>query len=105
MPSAASTSAGKLITWMLQKAMCLLIRMLSESKGKEVMIAEGDKFEIKTVPLSAAADNAIVTKADFNLTDNGLKGKVKVTLTGNQRTDFHQAYQNMPSKYTKRISE
>jgi hypothetical protein len=70
-------------------------------QGKEVMIAEGDKFEIKTVPLSAAADNAIITKADFKLTDNGLKGKVKVTLTGNQRTDFHQAYQNMPASTQK----
>lgn len=66
-------------------------------QGKEVMIANGDKFEIKKVPLSAAADNAIATKADFVLTENALKGKAKVTLTGNQRTDFHQSYQTMPA--------
>ncbi len=66
-------------------------------QGKEVMIANGDKFEIKKVPETGAADNMIATKADFILTETGLKGKAKVTLTGNQRTDFHQSYQTLPS--------
>ena len=66
-------------------------------QGKEVMIANGDKFDIKMVPLSTAADNALTTKADFTLANDVLTGKVKVTLTGNERTDFHQVYQELPS--------
>ena len=70
-------------------------------QGKEVMIANGDKFEIKKVPLREAADNLISTKADFTLTENGLKGKATILLTGNQRTDFHQSYQLLASKNKK----
>ncbi len=67
-------------------------------QGKEVMIAMGDKYEIKKVPETGAADNRITTAADFTLTDNNtLKGKVKVTITGNERTDFHQSYQLLPN--------
>ena len=65
-------------------------------QGKEVMIAMGDKFEIKKVPESIANDNKITTLADFVLANDKLSGKVKVILTGNQRTEFHQSYQNLP---------
>jgi len=65
-------------------------------QGKEVLIANGDKYEIKTVPVAGAAENRIFTKADFILTGEKLSGKVKVELTGNQRTDFHQSYQDLP---------
>jgi hypothetical protein len=65
-------------------------------QGKEVMIADGDKFQIKTVPVAGANDNKIFTKADFVLADEKLSGKVKVSLTGNQRTEFHQSYQELP---------
>lgn len=66
-------------------------------QGKEVMIANGDKFEIKKVPLSTAGDNMISTKASFSLAGEKLTGKVKVEMTGNQRTDFHQSFQGMPT--------
>jgi Transglutaminase-like superfamily/Domain of Unknown Function with PDB structure (DUF3857) len=66
-------------------------------QGKEVMIANGDKFEIKKVPSTTAAENVLSTKADFVMTETGLKGKAKVTLTGNLRTDFQQEYQTLPS--------
>jgi hypothetical protein len=66
-------------------------------QGKEVMIANGEKFDIKTVPLSTANDNKIFTKADLVLANESLNGKVKVTLSGNQRTDFHQSYQDLPT--------
>ena len=65
-------------------------------QGKEVMIAMGDKFEVKKVPESIANDNKITTLADFVLTNEKLSGKVKVVLTGNPRTEFHQSYQNLP---------
>jgi transglutaminase-like putative cysteine protease len=66
-------------------------------QGKEVMIANGDKFTIQTVPQSTVDDNKLSTKADFNLNGEVLSGKVKVVITGNERTDFHQEYQNLPS--------
>lgn len=66
-------------------------------QGKEVLVSNKEKFEIKTVPLSVPEDNKIVTKADFTLAGNSLNGKVKVLISGNQRTDFHQTYQDLPS--------
>lgn len=65
-------------------------------QGKEVMIANGAKFDIKMVPASAAADNKIYTQADLTLANESLKGKVKVVLSGNRRTSFHQEYQELP---------
>lgn len=65
-------------------------------QGKEVMISNKDKYEIKPVPLSKPADNKIFTKADFVLANSSLNGKVKVTLSGTQRTEFHQAYHDKP---------
>jgi hypothetical protein len=62
-------------------------------RGKEALIAKGDAFEVKQVPVSAATEHKVQTKADFILNDNVLNGKLKVTLTGNERTDFHQEYQ------------
>jgi hypothetical protein len=70
-------------------------------QGKEVMISHGDKFEIKTVPLTTAGENKIATRADLTLVDESLKGKIKVTLSGNQRTEFHQAYHDMPNRNAK----
>lgn len=66
-------------------------------QGKEVMIAKGDQFEINKVPESVADENKIFTQADFVLAKESLNGKVKVALTGNQRTEFHQRYQNLPT--------
>jgi Transglutaminase-like superfamily len=65
-------------------------------QGKEAMIANKDKFEIKQVPLTTGEEHKIQTKADFILNGNDLSGKVKVSFTGNERTDFHQAYQELP---------
>ncbi len=64
-------------------------------QGKEVMVSNGDKFEIIPVPMTKSTDNKIATKADFTLTDGTLKGKVKVTLTGDKRKEFHQMYQDL----------
>lgn len=66
-------------------------------EGKEVMIAKGEKFEIQPVPVSSADANKIATKADFALENETLKGKIKVVLTGDRRTGFHQRYQELPT--------
>ncbi len=65
-------------------------------QGKEAMIANGAKFDIKTVPLTRGNEHKILTKADFSLTDETLAGKVQITLTGNERKDFHQAFHDLP---------
>jgi hypothetical protein len=65
-------------------------------QGKEAMIANKEKFEIKTVPLTSGEEHKIQTKADFTLAGNNLTGKLKITFTGNERTDFHQGYQDLP---------
>jgi hypothetical protein len=70
-------------------------------QGKEVMIADGDKFEIKTVPTSTPEENKLSTKADFVLANDKLTGKIKVMLTGNQRTEFHQSFQELPASNKK----
>ncbi len=65
-------------------------------QGKEAMIANGEKFDLKTVPLTTGNDHKIFTKADFSLTNEILNGKIQVSLTGNERKDFHQVYQELP---------
>jgi transglutaminase-like putative cysteine protease len=65
-------------------------------QGKEAMISEGDKYEIKKVPLTTGSEHKVQTKADFTLNNDALAGTVKVTLTGNERTDFQQEYQQLP---------
>ncbi|MBC7934022.1 MAG: hypothetical protein H7Y86_01505 [Rhizobacter sp.] len=65
-------------------------------QGKEVMVSNKEKFEITTVPLTTPETNKISTEADFTLNGEVLTGKVKVLISGNQRTDFHQTYQDLP---------
>jgi len=65
-------------------------------QGKEAMIAKGTSFDIKEVPLTTGKEHKVSMKADLNLSNDILTGKVKVELTGNERTDFHQAYQDLP---------
>jgi hypothetical protein len=65
-------------------------------QGKEVMISNGEKFAVQLVPLSSPEENRISTKADFSLSGEKLAGKVKVEITGSQRTSFHQSYHELP---------
>jgi hypothetical protein len=65
-------------------------------QGKEAMVANGDKFDIRKVPLTTGDDHKIFTKADFTLKNELLAGKIQVTLSGNERKDFHQHYQDLP---------
>ena len=66
-------------------------------QGKEVLIGKGDKFEVQKVPVSEKEKNKIFTKTSFELKDNALKGHVKVTLSGEERTGFHQYYHDLPT--------
>ncbi|PZR03815.1 MAG: hypothetical protein DI539_25970 [Flavobacterium psychrophilum] len=65
-------------------------------QGKEAMIANGDKFDIKKVPLTTGDEHKVFTKGDFTLNNEQLKGKMQVMLTGNERKDFHQEYHELP---------
>ncbi len=74
-------------------------------QGKEALIANKEKFEIKAVPLTTGEEHKIQTVADFKLVENNLTGKLKVTFTGNERTDFHQVYQQLPTTARQKFLE
>lgn len=66
-------------------------------QGKEVMVSKGETFDIVKVPDMMASESKLLTLADFTMAGANLKGSVKVTLTGNQRTSFHQSFHDLPS--------
>lgn len=66
-------------------------------QGKEVMVSKGETFDIVKVPDMIASESKLLTRADFTMAGANLKGSVKVTLTGNQRTSFHQSFHDLPS--------
>ncbi|HUR65103.1 MAG TPA: transglutaminase-like domain-containing protein [Chitinophagaceae bacterium] len=72
-------------------------------QGKEVLIGKGDKYDVKKVPLMDIEKSKILTQTSFQLKDNVLKGHVKATLTGEQRTRFHQYYHELPSDDKKKV--
>ncbi len=72
-------------------------------QGKEVLIGKGEKYEVKKVPLQDRDKNKLLTQTSFQLKDNILKGHVKVTLTGEQRTSFHQYYHDLPNDDKKKM--
>lgn len=65
-------------------------------QGKSALIEKGETFDEKKVPLSNATDHKIKTTATLTLNNGSLKGHAKVTLTGNERKDFHNYYQEIP---------
>jgi hypothetical protein len=65
-------------------------------QGKSALIEKGETFDEKKVPLSMATDHKIRTTATLTLSNGSLKGHAKVTLTGNERKDFHNYYQEIP---------
>jgi len=72
-------------------------------QGKEVLIGKGDKYDVKKVPVLDKEKNKILTQTTFQLKDNVLKGHVKVTLTGEERTGFHQFYHELPNDDKKKM--
>ncbi|MGQ0737975.1 MAG: transglutaminase-like domain-containing protein [Bacteroidota bacterium] len=72
-------------------------------QGKEVLIGKGDKYDVKKVPLMDIDKSKLLTQTSFQLKDNVLKGHVKTTLTGEQRTRFHQYYHDLPADDKKKV--
>lgn len=72
-------------------------------QGKEVLIGKGNAYDVKKVPLMDIEKNKLLTQTRFELKDNLLKGHVKTTLTGEQRTRFHQYYHELPSDEKKKL--
>lgn len=66
-------------------------------QGKEVLIGKGDTYEVQKIPVQDKEKSKILTQTSFQLKDSILKGHVKVTLTGEQRTGFHQYYHDLPN--------
>ncbi|MGB3005158.1 MAG: transglutaminase-like domain-containing protein [Chitinophagaceae bacterium] len=72
-------------------------------QGKEVLIGKGDKYEVKKVPFQDIDKSKILTQTVFQLKENVLKGHVKATLTGEQRTGFHQYYHDLTNDDKKKL--
>ncbi len=72
-------------------------------QGKEVLIGKGEKYEVKKVPVADKEKNKILTQTTFKLKDNVLTGHVKATLSGEQRTNFHQYYHDLPNDDKKKM--
>ncbi|MEO7923380.1 MAG: transglutaminase-like domain-containing protein [Chitinophagaceae bacterium] len=72
-------------------------------QGKEVLIGKGNSYDVKKVPLMDKDKSKILTQTSFRLQDNVLKGHVKATLTGEQRTSFHQFYHDLPTDDKKKL--
>ncbi|MES2850546.1 MAG: transglutaminase domain-containing protein [Bacteroidota bacterium] len=66
-------------------------------QGKEALIEKGESYEVIKVPVADKSQNKILTQASFVLQDNILKGHLKITFTGEERTGFHQFYQGLPT--------
>lgn len=66
-------------------------------QGKEALIGKGEGHEVQKVPVADMSQNKIFTQASFSLIDNILKGHLKLTLTGEERTNFHQYFQELPT--------
>jgi Transglutaminase-like superfamily/Domain of Unknown Function with PDB structure (DUF3857) len=66
-------------------------------QGKEALIEKGDNYEVIKVPVTDKAQNKILTQASFMLQENILKGHLKITFSGEERTGFHQFYQELPT--------
>jgi len=65
-------------------------------QGKSALIEKGESFDEKKVPVTSATNNKMRTTASLVLSDGSLKGHVKVTLTGEERKDFHNGFHSMP---------
>ncbi|MEO6611507.1 MAG: transglutaminase-like domain-containing protein [Chitinophagaceae bacterium] len=72
-------------------------------QGKEVLIGKGNSYDIKKVPLMDKDKSKVLTQTSFQLQENKLKGHVKVTLSGEQRTSFHQYYHDLPADDKKKL--
>jgi Transglutaminase-like superfamily/Domain of Unknown Function with PDB structure (DUF3857) len=70
-------------------------------QGKEALIEKGENYEVIKVPVADKAQNKILTQASFILQDNILKGHLKITFSGEERTGFHQYYQALPAERKK----
>ncbi len=66
-------------------------------QGKEALIEKGENYEVIKVPVADKSQNKILTQASFVLQDNILKGHLKITFSGEERTGFHQFYQGLPT--------
>ena len=67
-------------------------------QGKSALIAKGESFDLKYVPISEPKTNKLSNKASLVLEKNNIKGHVKVELTGNEKTRFHQIYHSLPAE-------
>ncbi len=72
-------------------------------QGKEALVGKGTDHQILKVPVAEMDQNKIITQASLTLNDNILKGHMKLTITGEERTGFHQFFQDLPTDRKKEV--
>ena len=72
-------------------------------QGKEALVGKGTEHQIIKVPVADINQNKILTQASFTLNDNILKGHLKLTFSGEERTGFHQYFQELPTDRKKEM--
>lgn len=71
-------------------------------QGKNVLVQDGEKYKVETVPLPAVEENQIVTKATLALKEgNKISGHVKISFDGESRSFFHYIYNAIPASKRK----
>ena len=72
-------------------------------QGKEALVGKGTDHQIIKIPIADINQNKNLTQASFSLNDNILKGHLKVTFSGEERTGFHQYFQALPTDRKKEV--
>ena len=68
-------------------------------QGKEALVAINDTaYKILTVPVPAKEKNILVDSTFLELTDNGIKGNIKLNLSGYYAMDMHSLLSHSNSK-------
>lgn len=71
-------------------------------QGKNVLVQDGEKYKMETVPLPGIEENQIVTKAALALKEgNKISGHVKISFDGESRSFFHYIYNAIPASKRK----
>ncbi len=72
-------------------------------QGKSVLVQDGDKYKVETVPAATMEDNLMLTKANFTLKDDKISGKVILTFDGEAKNYFHNVYNGIPADKRKKF--
>lgn len=75
-------------------------------QGRQVMVEDGDRFLIKTIPQGKSGDNKRIQKAQFKIDGNQLIGNINLNFAGESRGElFHKFLMSKSDLHQKLIDE